>query len=253
MCFNQPMSGAFALIGFFVGLWSYQQTRNKSLLAGIWYFVVMEALQFFQFFWLDAGCNDPINQALTVFGFLHICFQPYFTHVLSGAFMKSEKNRAQYTVIHRLCLLMGAFMFSRYLFWNESHIVDETHCPQTEWIRGNGLCTKMGNYHLAWELPLTNPTYFMPSNNIHFFMMFAPYIATKQWLPGLILFLTGPFLSTFITSNLQEQAAIWCFFSICQVCLAVLTFRFGLKPETWSFRKAVAVSGDAKSDAQKTK
>jgi len=232
------MSGAFALLGFVVGLWAYKETRNKSLLAGIWYFVAMEALQFFQFFWLDAGCSDPVNRALTVVGFLHISFQPFFTHVLSGAFVKSDAKIAQYVVIRRLCLIMGVAMFSRYLFWTPA---DTLTCKNTEWIRGNELCTRMGTHHLSWELPLTHPTYFMPSNNIHFFMMFAPYVATAQWLPGLVLFLTGPFLSTFITDNLHEQAAIWCFFSIMQVCLAVATFRFGLvgkKGDLWHYKPA---------------
>jgi len=173
-----------------------------------------------------------MNKFLTVLGFLHICFQPYFTHLLAGAFVQSEQRKSQYALIRRLCLVMGAYMFSRYVFWTPEHAIT-SQCPNTDWIRGNTACTRMGNYHLAWELPLTKPTYFMPSNNIHFFMMFAPFIATKQWLPGLVLFLTGPFLSTFITDNLFEQAAIWCFFSICQVCLSVATLRFGPARKVW--------------------
>jgi len=224
MCFNQPMSGAFAQIGFIVGLWAWKETKSWQLVAGVWYFVAMETLQYFQFFWLAAGCDDPVNKALTVVGFAHICFQPYFTHLLSGAFMRSKESKAQYVIIRRLALIMGMAMFSRYLMWTPEHKLE---CKNTEWIRGNELCTRMGTHHLSWELPLTHPTYFMPSNNIHFFMMFAPYVATQQWIPGAILFLTGPFLSTFITDNLHEQAAIWCFFSICQVVLAVLMYRFG--------------------------
>jgi len=247
MCFNQPMSGAFALIGFIVGLWAYKETRNLSLLAGVWYFVAMEALQFVQFFYLEAGCNDPMNKFLTVLGFLHICFQPYFTHVTSGAFMLSPQKKAQYQVIKRLCLIMGVAMFSRYLLWNEER--DTLKCENTEWIRGNTLCTRMGTHHLSWELPLAHPTYFMPSNNIHFFMMFAPYVATAQWIPGLILFLTGPFLSTFITDNLHEQAAIWCFFSICQVTLAVLSYRFGpvYRRKLWYYKDSQAARAASKA------
>lgn len=255
MCFNQPMSGFFAVVGFLLGLWAYSQTRNKALLAGIWYFVAMEALQFFQFFWLDAGCDDPINKALTVVGFIHICFQPLFTHILASAFMQSPEKKAQYKLVFRLCTLMGFYMFSRWVLHTPKHDL-ATGCPQTEWIRGDTLCTKMGTYHLAWSLPLTQPTYFMPSNNIHFFMMFAPFIALKQWIPGTVLFLTGPFLSKFITDNLHEQAAIWCFFSICQICLAVGAFRFGLvtkKKDLWHYKKGgekkiADVAADSKTE-----
>lgn len=50
MCFTQEMSLALAVVGFFVGLWVLLQTRNYAAVAGIWYFVAMEFLQFFQFF-----------------------------------------------------------------------------------------------------------------------------------------------------------------------------------------------------------
>eukprot|EP00010_Vexillifera_abyssalis_P006419 CAMPEP_0201546352 /NCGR_PEP_ID=MMETSP0173_2-20130828/2654_1 /ASSEMBLY_ACC=CAM_ASM_000268 /TAXON_ID=218659 /ORGANISM="Vexillifera sp., Strain DIVA3 564/2" /LENGTH=136 /DNA_ID=CAMNT_0047954987 /DNA_START=396 /DNA_END=806 /DNA_ORIENTATION=+ len=93
-----------------------------------------------------------------------------------------------------------------------------------EWIRGaneTDLCTYTGNHHLAWRVPLTNPTYLLPSNFIHFFMMFAPFFALEMsnWIHGGVLLLTGPVLAAFITDNLHEQASIWCFFSIIQVTL----------------------------------
>jgi len=245
-----------SLVFFLVGLWAYGQTRNKALVAGIWYFVAMETLQFFQFFWLG-DCQSPINKFLTVIGFLHICFQPYFTHTLSGAFVKNEKKIAQYKLIKNLCLVMGCMMFSRWIFFSApEHTLNG--CKNTEWIRGDESCTFMGNYHLAWSLPLHAPTYFMPSNNIHFFMMFAPYIALgpEMWIHGFVLFATGPLLSSFITPNLYEQASIWCFFSIGQVCLATITLYFTLrktkKGDLWTYKpaaKGVAVV-DASSNGK---
>jgi len=234
------MSGALALVGFLVGCWAWQQTRNWKLVAGIWYFVAMETLQFFQFYWLN-DCKAEMNQFLTVIGFLHICFQPYFTHLFSGAFVSSEKKAAQYVVIRRLCLVMGVMMFSRYLLFKPEHGI--TKEANTEWLRGDATpCTFRGVHHLAWSLPLHAPTYFMPSNNIHFFMMFAPYIAlgVDMWIHGFILFATGPLLSSFITPNLYEQASIWCFFSIGQVCLATftlfVTLRKTRKGNLWSYK-----------------
>jgi len=253
MCFNQPMSGALALVGFLVGCWAWQQTRNKSLVAGIWYFVAMETLQFFQFFWLD-DCSSPMNQFLTVIGFLHICFQPYFTHTFSGAFVQSPAKLAQYRVIKNLCLVMGCMMFSRWILFSAP---DHTlKCANTEWIRGDRACTVRGNYHLAWELPLHAPTYFMPSNNIHFFMMFAPYIALgfDMWIHGFILFATGPLLSSFITPNLYEQASIWCFFSIGQVCLATFTLYWTLRKtkrgNLWKYNPGKVVDATATNGKQ---
>ena len=36
---------------------------------------------------------------------------------------------------------------------------------------------------------------------------------------GVFLWATGPLLASFITSNLMEQASIWCFFSIAQISM----------------------------------
>lgn len=78
--------------------------------------------------------------------------------------------------------------------WTDGYVpleVDATH-PATEWLRStsdtpggtNGTCTFQGNgdsHHLAWSVPMYQPTYFTPSVFIHSFVMFAPFLAT----PGL--------------------------------------------------------------------
>jgi hypothetical protein len=74
----------------------------------------MELLQGFQYFWID-DCKNPINQALTVVGFLHICLQPYFTHVLNSANAKSPNTILRFQVVKRLSLMAGAALFIRYL------------------------------------------------------------------------------------------------------------------------------------------
>lgn len=90
-------------------------------------------------------CANPVNQWLTVAGFLHICFQPYFTHLFSGAFMyvrllsidgnlshrMNPKKLHQMTIIRRLCLVMGVYMFSRYLMHTPAHYVKAA--VNTDW------------------------------------------------------------------------------------------------------------------------
>jgi hypothetical protein len=65
---------------------------------------------------------------------------------------------------------------------------------------------------------------------IHSFLMFAPFFAFPEkpvmMLQGAILFFTGPIMAAYITSNLYEQASIWCFFSIAQVRVHADTFFF---------------------------
>lgn len=100
-------------------------------------------------------------------------------------------------------------------------------CRTQEWLRGEKLCTFKGKYHLAWAVPMYDPTYFSPSAAIHSFLMFAPFFVLKKnmIIQGVFLWLAGPFLASFITDNLQEQASIWCFFSIAQIGIMLFIIR----------------------------
>jgi hypothetical protein len=72
------------------------------------------------------------------------------------------------------------------------------------------------------------PTYYSPGSAIHSFFMFVPFFLTwnpAMWVQGAFLFATGPLLAHFITPNLQEQASIWCFFSIAQIAVMVFLIR----------------------------
>jgi hypothetical protein len=188
----------------------------------------MEALQFFQFYHINE-CGNPINYWLTVAGFVHICFQPFFTHLMNFSVVRSKRKQNYGTIIKRLAIIQGFYMFSRWIFVDTETY--DTGCASMDWINGEEVCTYLGNYHLAWKLPLRNATYFWPTNNTHFFMMFAPFLAMGPmfWIPGAVLFGSGPYLASLISDNLHEQASIWCFFSIAQICLLVLYVFFTTK------------------------
>ena len=61
--------------------------------AGVVYFVLMETLQGVSYWYIDQ-CESKTNQLLTVLGFLHICGQPYFTHLMCGVFYRPGGTRA---------------------------------------------------------------------------------------------------------------------------------------------------------------
>ncbi len=73
--------------------------------------------------------------------FLHICLQPYFTHVINCAVTRSENARTKYVVIKRLCLIGGAMLFARFLFADMHSTFDASKGLSTEWLRGEKLCT----------------------------------------------------------------------------------------------------------------
>jgi len=102
----------------------------------------------------------------------------------------------------------------------------EGSCRTTEWLRGEQLCTFSGRFHLAWSVPMYDPTYWSPSAAIHSFLMFGPFFIMKRnmIIQGIFLWLAGPYMASWITDNLMEQASIWCFFSIAQIAIMVRIF-----------------------------
>lgn len=226
------MSAAFAAIGLFASWWIWSKTSNTQLASGVFFFFTMELLQAIQYLFIAPNldspiCNTLINQILTIAGFLHICLQPYFCHVINASLTKNAKYIDRYLVIKRLCLMGGFMLFGRFLLayqWPQT-----LNGPSTEWLRGQKLCTYRGNYHLAWSIPMADPTYVIPGAAIHSFLMFAPFFALYEKkgmvIQGIFLFVFGPYLAGLITPNLMEQASIWCFFSIAQISIMLFCIR----------------------------
>ena len=110
MCFSMEMSAVFAAIGLAVSWWIYSRTSNTGLASGVFFFFTMELLQALQYFFIAPALDSPIcetliNKVLTVLGFLHICLQPYFCHVINCSLTKNEKYIDRYGVIKKLCLI----------------------------------------------------------------------------------------------------------------------------------------------------
>jgi len=239
MCFSMEMSATFAAIGLFASWWIWAKTSNGQLASGVFFFFAMEFLQVIQYVFIAPNldseiCNTFINKALTVAGFAHICMQPYFCHVINASLTKNAKYIDRYIVIKRLCIIGGAMLFARFLMadlWEQKSIDFKADGPyaSTEWLRGEKLCTFKGNLHLAWSIPMADPTYVIPGAAIHSFLMFAPFFALYEKkgmvIQGCFLFLFGPALAGWISPNLMEQASIWCFFSIGQIAIMLFCIR----------------------------
>jgi hypothetical protein len=246
MCFDQKSSFGFAGVGLFAAWWIYSRTDNYELASGVFFFFTMEFLQGLQYFviadseadlYKPSRCDDVINQVLTVAGFLHICMQPYYCHVINASLTNDPKYIPQYKCIKRLCVIGGAMLFGRFImgYYGIQTTMDASFefgadtGKSTEWLRSDKLCTFNGKYHLAWAVPMADPSYYVPGAAIHSFLMYAPFVALYEKkgmiIQGVVLFVTGPMLSAFITPNLMEQASIWCFFSIMQIT----TMLFGIR------------------------
>jgi len=147
-----------------------------------------------------------------------------------------EGERFAWKVCRRLCLITAAIQLARLILspgWTadrpEGYLAahpDEAYLMEhsKEWFEGPSMCTYRGTHHLAWSFPLKLPTYFLGGSGMHFFAMFAPCAAIDPKLfleASLPLILTGPLAASYISGNLHEQPAIWCFFSMMQVVVGV--------------------------------
>ena len=238
MCFDQKSSFAFAGMGLFCAWWIHSKTKNADLASGVFFFFTMEFLQAIQYMFLATGLSDPycdnvINQVLTLLGFLHICLQPYYCHVINASLTKSCKYKMKYDVVKRLCLIGGMLLFFRHFlsYIPSLNTMDVSDYKSTEWLRGEKLCTfkTQTMWHLGWSVPMADPSYYVMSASIHSFLMFAPFLALYEKkgmiLQGCFLFLFGPIMASLISDNLMEQASIWCFFSIAQIAIMLFLIR----------------------------
>jgi len=89
-------------------------------------------------------CDTTVNKILTLLGFLHICMQPYFCHVINASLTKNAKYIDRYVVIKRLCIIGGGMLFARHFlapFWSTMDFKRDGMYASTEWLRGEKLCT----------------------------------------------------------------------------------------------------------------
>ena len=239
MCWNQQTSAAFTALGLAAAWAVHKTTSNKKMTAAILFFCLMELLQSVQYFFIadrlgDPACFRKVNQILTLVGYLHIQLQPYFTNLYLQAFRpstgKAKKNEnVAWALVQKLCLVQCALGLMRVLLspalWDRGQLSarEEAYYEATrDWLEGPQLCTYRGAVHLAWSIPLQQPSYFVPGMGLHAFLMFVPVLC----IGGLaeldsVAFLmgTGPVLSMYLTRNAHEQASIWCFFSTMQCAI----------------------------------
>lgn len=89
-------------------------------------------------------CDTTVNKVLTLLGFLHICMQPYFCHVINASLTKNAKYIDRYVVIKRLCVIGGGMLFARHFlapYWSTMDFKRDGMYASTEWLRGEKLCT----------------------------------------------------------------------------------------------------------------
>jgi len=240
MCFNKEWSITFALTSFGVAGWVYsgkgiwkslenwQLTRIALLFV---FFALMECLQFFQYL-VIGQCDNMVNKVLTFLGWLHIAWQPYFSNLGFSALDKKNQKKERddvWKIVLRLSNVSAIFLALRaivplFIELDDSSLYIKTCTADDEVMCGPRTCTEMGVYHLKWMFYLVKPSYALPCVAAHFFFMFVAPILMGLHLATVILFLTGPAItSLFVKAHPAELAAIWCFFSIGEAIVTIAT------------------------------
>lgn len=209
MCFSQNMSLSVGIFGILSSI--YFLKLNIYAAIGIFYFSLMEIIQYFQYKVIDQ-CDNKYNKLLTKIGYIHICFQPLFINIWLFAFIKKPNVLFLY-----MCFLAGLLLASRIIGVGDEELCDTNHEP----LCGPKTCAFSGEKHIAWNLRLRAPgkNWITPSIGLHFFMWAIPVIVILQLKPLLALLLTGPYLGFLLTTNIHEMPAIWCYTGIAQLLI----------------------------------
>jgi hypothetical protein len=240
MCFNKEMTGGFTVFSVLTGLWvlsgqgfwkSYSRRERIRVGLVFFYFAVMEGLQFVQYFVLGQ-CNSRMNVLTTQLGYYHICWQPLFSNIAFSGL--SNKHQATWNFVILFSAVSGGLMALRMLIPSVFpglfdlapsfvSICDE----EANGICGPETCAFPGVFHIQWSFRLVKASYVLPCVWLHFMNMFIIPCLLDMAIPAIVLFLSGPGISSlFDPVSGGERAAIWCFFSIAETALTVCSHYF---------------------------
>jgi hypothetical protein len=243
MCWSGEASGVLAAAGLTTAVYVAYKGESKELWIPLTYFALMELLQAVTYVYIDL-CGNPSNQILTMLGYLHVAFQPFFVNMVAMYFIPESIKLKIRTVVYTLCAVSSILMLIKmYPFdWaGNCNIGVEGFC-------GPHVCSVHGAWHIAWQMPLngllSNPITWL--FNFEWGLHVLSYIAFAFCMPVLygswrfvgFHYLIGPFISDITTDDPNEYAAVWCLFSIA-LCVSVIKtpIRKYLHVKKWFFYK----------------
>ncbi len=241
MCWSGEASSVLATIGLASTLYVAIKGEKKELWIPLGFFSMMELLQAITYTYID-NCGSEMNQVLTVLGFLHISFQPFFINMVSMNFIPGRVREKISYFVYSVCFVGTIFMIIKlYPFsWSGGCIVG------TEPICAKNLCSVHGSWHIAWNIPLNGiEMLYTLGYTIPAFVLPVLY---GSWRMTLYHALVGPGLAHLLTGNLNEWPAVWCLFSIGLLLVVIKTpIRRFLHVKKWYFWSYRIKRGKTKS------
>ena len=226
MCWSGEASAVLAVAGLSTAAYVAIKGESKELWVPLTYFALMELLQAVTYVYIDL-CDNPSNQVLTLLGYLHIAFQPFFVNMVAMYFIPEPVKKKIQIAVYTLCTVSSVIILIKmfpFAWAGTCAIGVEGFC-------GTQTCSVSGDWHIAWQMPLNG----LMSEPLDWLMDFSwglhafAYIAASFLLPVLygswrfvaFHFMVGPFISDIVTSDPNEFSAVWCLFSIA-LCVSVI-------------------------------
>lgn len=239
MCWSGEASAALATVGFGTAAYVAYKGESRELWIPLTYFACMEMLQAATYVYIDQ-CQLAQNKLLTLLGYLHIAFQPFFVNMVAMYFIPGPVQTRIRPCVHALCVLGAAAILLKLYPVPEAR----TCLAQYERFCGWTACSLSGDWHIASQLPLNSLMSNYPDSLIPFrFGLHAfAYFAVSFFLPLLyeswrfVAFhlLVGPMLADILTVHPNEHAAVWCLLSIGLCVSAIKTpLRRCLRVQDW--------------------
>lgn len=244
MCWSMSVSVGMVGLGAAATVYGHRSGVPKVVWVSLAFFTFMEALQAAGYLVINQ-CGTIANQAITLLSYLHIAIQPLFINALALALIPAEISRRVAPVAYALCALSSLFMVAQLLVPYEI----AGHCRIGECMCAPTLCTRSGDWHIAWDIPynglgtwiedhLGGVNWGMPTYMFTVFVVPALY---GSWRFTLFQLLLGPVFGNLVTTDNNEVPAIWCLFSIGIVIIAFFppsfewfkVRRWPLWPQSW--------------------
>lgn len=259
MCWSGEASGALAAVGLGTAYYVARKGEPKELWIPLVYFSLMELLQAVTYVYINL-CDKPENQILTLFGYLHIAFQPFFANMVAMYFIPERVKERISTAVYGICALGALIILVKmYPFdWaGQCKIGTEGFCgPRT--------CSVSGVWHIAWQMPLNG----LMSEPVDWLFGFKwglhslAYILVAFYMPVIygswrfvaFHYLVGPYISDVLTDNPNEYAAVWCLFSIA-LCMSVIKtpIRKYLHVRKWFFYSKIPLPASESEEPETVK
>ena len=190
--------------------------------AAIWmtlaYFTLMEALQLAGYGLIDQ-CSLGANKAVAGLSYLHIAFQPIAINLFAMAIAPSPPSRNMRRWGLGLSMLASAILVARLL---PLDVLGS--CAAGDVLCGDAFCTRSGEWHIAWEVPLNDlpGVLGVPSQfTAYMLAVFVLPLVYGCWRFVLFHAAFGPMFAMALTDDPNEMPAIWCLFSIGLLLIAL--------------------------------